>query len=118
MSYGPMQTYYAGIASGASTSSYIDLGGKSYTKLAVNYVTMSTGALVSVYGSPTATGTFLQVNQLVPSTATVAYQALQIATSVSGSGWAVFDAPPFRYLEFITSAVVSGGVSFTIHAFD
>lgn len=118
MSYGPVQVWQVGVASGASTSSFLDLGGKSYTKLAVNYVTMSTGMVVNVFGCPTSAGTYLQCNQLVTNTATVVYQPLQIATAVSGSGWAIFDAPPFRYIELVCTGVVSGGVSFTVQAFD
>lgn len=116
MSYGPVKVFNVGIASGASTSSMLDLG-KSYTRLAVGYVTMSTGALVSVYGADSSTGTAKPIVVLVPSTATVAYQSLQIPTSTSGS-WAQFDAVPFQYVQFITSAVVSDGVSFTVLAAD
>lgn len=116
MSYGPVKVFNVGIASGASTSSMLDLG-KSHTRIAVGYVTMSTGALVSVYGADTATGTVKPIVTLVPSTATVAYQSLQIPTSTSGS-WVHFDAVPFQYLKFVTSDVVSGGVSFTVLARD
>lgn len=111
MSYGPKQVFVCGIASGASTSSSLDLGDKAYVKAALTYVTMSTGAMVTVYGS-TDNSTFKPVQERV-NTAPVQYQDLTIATTVSGSGWGVFDAPPFRYVKFITSAVVSGGVSFT-----
>ncbi len=111
MSYGPVQAFTCGIASGASTSSYIDLG-KSYTDMALSYVTMSTGAVVSVFGCDTSGGTFLPVLERV-STSSVQYQAVQLPTSVSGS-WGIFKAPPFRYLQFCTTAVVSGGVSFTV----
>ncbi len=83
-----------------------------------NYVTMSTGMVVNVFGSPTSSATFLQVNNLVPSTATVVYQPVQIATAVSGSGWAVFECPPFQYLQLACTGVVSGGVSFTVLVFD
>lgn len=117
MSNGPCQVFSVGAASGASLSSVLDLGGKSYTQFAVNYATMSTGAVVTVYGSPTSTGTFKQVNVRVATT-TAQYAALQIATAVSGSGWAVFEAPPFQYLKFGTDAVVSGGVSYTVLAYD
>ncbi len=111
MSYGPIQAFQCCIASGASTSSYIDLG-KSYTDMALSYVTMSTGSVVSVFGCDTATGTYLPVLERV-STSSVQYQAVQFPTSVSGS-WGIFKAPPFRYIEFCTTAVVSGGVSFTV----
>lgn len=112
MSYGPVKVFSVGIASGASTSSYMDLG-KSNTRMAVKYVTMSTGCVVSVFGSESATGTYLPVFQLVPSTATVALQAVQIATGASG-GWGVIEAVPFQYIQLVTTAVVSGGVSFTV----
>jgi hypothetical protein len=113
MGYGPTQSWECGITSGASTSSYIDIGGRYCQKLALHYVTMSTGAMVTVYGCDTAAGTYLPISAQVPGTATVAYNNLTVATSVSG-GWGMFDGPPHRYLRFITSAVVSGGVSFTV----
>lgn len=115
MSYGPKQVFSVGTASGASTSSSMDLGDKSFTKLALTYVTMSTGAMVTVYGS-SDNSTFKVVNERV-NTAPVQHQSLTVATSTSGS-WCMLDAPPFRYLQFVTSAVVSGGVSFTVIASD
>lgn len=116
MSYGPYQVFYTGTASGASTSSSLDLGGKSYTRIAVNYVTMSTGALVSIWGSDSETGTYRPIVERVNS-GTAQYNAVTVPTSTSGS-WAVIDAVPFRYVKFITSAVVSGGVSYTVLAYD
>lgn len=112
MSYGPIQVFTCGIASGASTSSYIDLG-KSFRQLAINAVTMSTGAMITVYGCDSATGTYGPVYQKVFNTATSAYLSITVGTATSG-GWCVIDAPPVRYIEFITSAVVSGGVSITV----
>lgn len=107
------QKFTAATASGASTSSYIDTGGRQFAKMAVHYVTMSTGALVTVYGCDTPTGTFLPVRAGDVNTAAVEFNNLTFATSVSG-GWGVVDAPPLRYLQFITSAVVSGGVAYTV----
>lgn len=115
MSYGPKQVFTCGIASGASTSSAIDLGDKGFTNLALNAVTMSTGAAITVDGS-TDNSTYYVVHERV-NTAPVQYQSLTVATNTSG-GWAVFQAPPFRYLRFRTSAVVSGGVSITVVAQD
>lgn len=113
MSYGPIQVFYTGIASGASTSSYIDFGGKSYPRWAVNAVTMSTAAQLAVWGCDTATGTYFPVRERDLNTATSGYQTMIVPTSTSGA-WAVFNAPPFRYVQFIASAVVSGGVSITV----
>lgn len=110
---GQVQKFEAGIASGASTSSFIDTGGRAFRTMALRYVTMSTGAMVTVYGCDTSAGTYLPVKVKEAQTSTVAFNNLTIATSVSG-GWGVIDAPPHRYMQFITSAVVSGGVSFTV----
>jgi len=78
MSYGPTQVFTAGIASGASTSSNVDLGGKSFTRLAINAVTMSTGAMITIYGSDSATGTYYPVFEKVANTATSAYTSLTV----------------------------------------
>lgn len=111
MSFGPSQKFECGIASGASTSSFIDLGDRPFRKLSVFAVTMSTNAMVTVYGGD---GTTFRVVHERVNTAPVQYQALTIATSTSG-GWATLDAPPFRYVRFHTSDVVSGGASFTVY---
>jgi len=111
----PMRVFNVAAASGASSSSSIDFGDTSYRTVAVQYVTMSTGAAVTVYGCDTLGGTYTQIQEQINST-TVQYRALTIATTVSGGNWAVFQAPPLRYLQFITSAVVSGGVSYTVVA--
>jgi hypothetical protein len=113
MSYGVTQKFEVGAASGASTSSYMDTGGRAFRHMALKYVTMSTGAMVTVYGSDASDGTYLPVRVQEPGTSTVAYNNLTVATGVSG-GWGMFEAPPHRYLQFITSAVVSGGVSYTV----
>lgn len=112
MTYGPIQVFTAGIASGASTSSAIDKGTKTFRNMALNAVTMSTGAAITVLGS-NDDSTYYVVHERV-NTAPVQYQSLTVATTTSG-GWAVTAAPPFRYLKFITSAVVSGGVSITVN---
>lgn len=113
MSYGPNQVFSCGIASGASTSSFIDLGGKSFTRLSIKSVTMSTGAMITIYGCDTSTGTFGPVYEKVANTLTSAYSSLTVGTATSG-GWCVVQAPAHQYLKFITSAVVSGGVSITV----
>lgn len=113
MTYGPIQVFTCGIASGASTSSQVDLGGKSFNRLAVNAVTMSTAAQLAVWGCDTLTGTFYPILERVQNTATSGYNTFVVPTGTSGA-WAVFQSPPFRYIEFIASAVVSGGVSITV----
>ena len=119
MDGGPTQRWEAQTASGASTSSYIDLGNRYCKQMAVRYVTMSTGALVTVYGADATTiesaasATFYPVQVQEPGTAAAAYNNLTLASGVSG-GWGMFPGTPHRFIQFITSAVVSGGVSFTV----
>ena len=111
--YGITQQFTAVTTSGASTSTHIDTGGRQFSKMAVHYGTMSTGAMVTVLGAVSSGATFSPIAVKVAMTATVAFNNLTIATSVSGA-WAVVDAPPHRYMKFITSAVVSGGVNYTV----
>lgn len=108
---GPKQVFRVGIASGASTSSALDLGDKAHKDYSITYVTMSTGAAVTVWGSDDGT-TFRQVFERV-NTAPVQHQAVTIGTAASGS-WCQVPAFPFRYMQLTTSAVVSGGVSFLV----
>ncbi len=110
--YAPKRVVTLAIASGASTSSWFDLGDMKYSKMAVNIPTMSTGYVVGVYGCATSAGTFLPVHERV-NTAPVQYQALTIATSTSGA-WAVLDCPPHQFLQFCTTATVDGGASVTV----
>lgn len=114
MSYGPKQVFTATIASAATASTVIDLGDKSYKNWAINPSNM--GDVFTVYGSTTSTGTFAAVNERV-NTAPVQYQSLTVATSVSGS-WGVIDAPPFRYVKFISAAAVTNGSTITLIAQD
>lgn len=114
MGWGPKQAFSVNTASGASTSSLLDIGTNAHRTIAVYAASMSTNAMITVYGTDTVTGTLLPVWERV-NTAPVQHQALTIATSTSGA-WAILDAPPHRYLAFVTSAVVSGGVSYTVIA--
>ncbi len=80
---------------------------------------IATGAEVSVYASDSvspssvAGDTFYPIQVQEPGTAAAAYNTLLIGTATSG-GWAQFKAPPHRFLKFGTSAVVSGGVAYTV----
>jgi len=117
---GIIQRFEAQIASGASTSSYIDLGTSNFDQMAVRYVTMSTGAEISVYGSDAmkpasaASSTFYPVSVRDVGTAAATYDPMTVTTALSGGNWGTVLAPPHRYMQFITSAVVSGGVSITV----
>jgi hypothetical protein len=115
---GFVQTFEAQQASGTSTSSYIDLGNTHFDMMAVRYVTMSTGAQVNAYicdaMTPTsaASATFYPVQ--LQTAVTGRFATWAILTSVSGGRWAHFRCPPTRFIQFVTSDVVSGGVSYTV----
>ncbi len=110
MSYLPGQVFYTGTASGASTSSILDMGGRSYDRIAVYAVTMSTGALVTIYGAINSTSTFMPLSER-GSAGT--FTVLTMGTANSGN-WCIFSAPPTPCLKFVTSDVVSGGVSYLV----
>lgn len=116
MSYGPVKAFTCVIASGASTSSSIDLG-KSNTQLAVLVGTMSTGSPMSVFGSTSSSGTYSAVYYRVASS-TAQYNLLSIATAASAT-WSVIDPIPFQYIQFVaTSGVISGGCAISVLAQD
>lgn len=105
------------IASAASTSSSLDLGMAGWKRLAVKYATFSTGAALTVQGA-VDDSTFRTVHTLVPTSSTAQFQPLTIATSVSGTGFAVFDAPPLRYVRFVADAVIANGGVITVYGAD
>jgi hypothetical protein len=110
MSYGPKQVFTTTIASGLASSAVLDLGDKSYKNWAINPSLM--GDVITVYGSTSATGNFLAVNERV-NTAPVQYQSLTVATNVSGM-WGVIDAPPFRYVKFICASTITNGSTINV----
>lgn len=106
------------IASAASTSSSLDLGTTAgWSRLAVGYATFSTGAVLTVQGSVDNT-TFKRINVLVPTSSTAQFQPLTIPTSVSGTGYAVFGTPPFRYIRFLADATITDGGVITVYGAD
>lgn len=114
MPYGPKQVFTGGvIASAASTGTFIDFGEKTFTKMAVKFPSMSTAAMLTLFGCDTSGGTYAPVLERV-NTAPVQHQTMTIATSTSGA-WVQFDMPPLRYLKFAASATVTDGSgAFTI----
>lgn len=108
MSYLPVKVFSGSIASGASTLTSLDVS-QSWRKIFVVVPTMSTAAEISVYGS-SDNSTFYPVFERI-NTAPVQYQNLLITTGVASSGGIADLVSPLRYLQFRTSAVVSGGVA-------
>lgn len=105
MSYSPIQKASLVIASGASTSSFCDFGGRAGSYMAVYH---TAGFQLNVYGSDDGT-TFVPVHERV-NTAPVQYQALSVATTTSGT-WAQFVCPAVRYVQFAATATVANGTT-------
>ncbi len=114
MGYGPRQEFYGHIASGASTCTSVDLGTKAFSKVFLEVATCSTNSVITIFGS-NDNAQFRVVNERV-NTASMQYQSLTVQTAAANS-YVPLDAP-FRYLQFRTAEVVSGGVSLTIHCLD
>lgn len=108
MSYGPIQTTSLVIASGASTSSYWDLGGKSCTYFTVYH---TAGAELNLFGSSDGT-TFKQVMERV-NTAPVQYQSMIIGSAHSGF-WVQNICPALRYVQFAATAAVANGTTIQV----
>lgn len=107
MAYGQNQIDVV-IASGASTSSSVDL--RAYQSQVYVYVsTMSTQAAITVQDSPDGGTTFYNKFVFANSSTTQANQVV-IASGVGTNGGMIKLDGGGRYLRFLASAVVSGGV--------
>lgn len=116
MSNTPIKLYTGSIASGASTLTSIELK-RSYRRLFLEVGTMSTATEFTLYASQDGT-TFRPVCERV-NTAPVQYQQLFVTTGIGSSGGYVpIDPVNAPYLQLRLSAVVSGGVSITVHGVD
>lgn len=102
------------IASGASTSSFVDLG-DAQGNVFVRVGTMSTGSAVQLQNSDDGGTTYYYAFHPTIQSATVATPQFLISGAVGSGGG--FVALPFKNLQtirFVTTAVVSGGVSFAV----
>lgn len=100
------------IASGASTSAGVSLDGRSWNFITVVVPSMSTAAALAVQTSVDAGTTFYNVFD-VAATSTVQYQFI-IASGVGANGGSIGIPGNHRYLRFIATGVVSGGVGFKV----
>lgn len=116
MSYGPKQVFTCGIASGASSSSFIDLGDKSYSQMSVYFSTMTTATVMTVYGAIASAATYFPISERV-NTSTVQYQPITIATAASGT-WCSLPALPARFIKFVGAETIVGGSTLTVIAQD
>lgn len=116
MSYGPVKVFSGSIASGASTLTSVELGGKAWSRVYVDVGTMSTAAALDVFQS-TDGATFVPVFERV-ATAPVQYQTLTVASGVATSGGRVPLDVQGPYVQFRASAVISGGCAIKVICVD
>lgn len=104
------------MVSGASTSTPLDLN-TGWNVLLVQVSTMSTAAAISVQNSLDGGTTYYNVFQPSINSATVATPQYFIASGVGTNG-GITQIPiaGLRQIQFLATAVVSGGVIFKIHA--
>jgi hypothetical protein len=116
MSYGPASVFSGFIASGASTVS-MDLA-RGWKTVYVEVGTMSTATVLGVYAAASAAGGYRQVFHPTINSATVVTNSFVIQTSVAANGGIAPVPAGLRYMQFRTTAVVSGGVSIAVHCSD
>ncbi len=101
------------IASGAATSTGISLQ-RAWAQIGVAVSTMSTSAAIALQMSTDGGTTFFPVFVPVPNTSSVQANAFSIASGVGISSGFVPLPCAIPHIRFVTTGVVSGGVSFKI----
>lgn len=103
------------IASGASTSSDLNLSGRTWPHLGVQIGSMSTGANVQIQNSTDGGTTFYTVYNTIVNSSAVQSNPMVISSTVGATGgYILLPQGLYRHVRFLTTAVVSGGVSFTV----
>ena len=116
MSFGHIQVFTATIASGADSAA-MDLGGKSFSLYTVQIPTMSTSAEIAVQGSADGT-TYYPCYQRPIATASTTNFGVVISSGIGSSGGLVNVPLYTRYVKFVASAAVAGGVIIKAFAHD
>lgn len=111
----PISVFSDVIASGAATSTGVNLGNEGWSTIAVSVSTMSTGAAIGVNNSLDSGTTWQPVFHKSIQSSTVATPQLFIASGVGTNG-GVTQLPvvPYTRIQFVATAVVSGGVIFKV----
>ncbi len=116
MSAGVFKIATVYIASGASTSGDVALGGRPWSQIAVSIGTMSTGVNLGIQNSVNGGSTYYNVFHPTINSATVATPQLFISGAVgSGGGFAILPlGVTLNHIRFIGTGVISGGCSLTV----
>jgi hypothetical protein len=113
MSHGLVCIFGDTIASGASTSVGVDLS-RSWQSVNLQIGTMSTGVNLNVQATVASGSTYYTVYQPTINSATVATNSFVVSSGV-GVGGGITPIPAgFRYMRFVGTGVVSGGVIFKV----
>lgn len=106
------------IASGASTATVVQFS-RIFPLYGIQVGTMSTGCVLNIYANADGGSSYFQVyNSPNPQTATVTNAALAIGSLVGTNGGYVVVQGGYNNIQLRTTAVVSGGVSFSIIGLD
>jgi hypothetical protein len=109
------QVFSFTIASGASTSQNVDLGGGAWKIVSVQVGTMSTAAAIGVQNSVDGGTTFYNVFHPTIASSTVGTPQVFIASGVgTNGGIAQVPLAGMNNVRFLASAVVSGGVAIKV----
>lgn len=116
MSFGSFKTVTVTVASGASTSSGAPLGGRPWSKFGVQVGTMSTACNVGIQNSLDGGSTYYTVFHQPIASATVGTPQMFLSSVIGANGGFVMlpDGTTLNYVRFLCTAVVSGGVRFTV----
>lgn len=115
MSYGTFKVYpVVSVASGASTSSDLNLGGRAWSRVGVRIGTMSTGMQVMVQNSVNEGSSYYYVYNRPINSATVACATFSIVAIANGGYVTLPNDTPLAHIRFVLTGVVSGGVSFAV----
>ena len=109
MSYGIVKVYQTSIASGGSSAQF-DLGDRGWKKVFLDVGSMSTASGFNVLGCPTGSGDFRQM-WMQPATNVVSYVTYHVSGISSGMVQLPFHV---QHMKFVSTSVVSGGVSMSV----
>lgn len=108
MSYGIVKVYQTSIASGGSSAQF-DLGSRGWRKVFLDVGSMSTSSGINVLGGISASGDFRQAF-IKAATNVVSYLTLHISLNSGMTELEFFT----QHMKFVTTSVVSGGVSMSV----
>ena len=116
MSYGPIKTYDLSIASGATSSSEVDLG-RAYSKVLLDLPSATTFTLF-VQGATASGGNFKRIYH-APGDNLSDPDAIEIASSIAGANGAIVGIPNYtQYMKLESATAVANGAAYKLICVD